>query len=403
MRPKHAERSSHRVRFARTLLRGLTLWLALAAPLAASAQEDDVTLSMARERFKEGVQYFDQELYDKARAAFVQAYALRKHPAVLLNLAQSELRSGHEADAAAHFAQYLREHKEATDTERQGAVAGLAAAKAAVMEVPLEVDPEGAEVFVDDKLIGLSPLPQPLYLAPGRHELTARKDGREDTVTIAAVAGQSMTVTLRPRRTQRGAEPPSAPAVSGKRPVAEERDPEPGSRVEADSRGFFGWAAESPGAWIGAGLTLAGIAGGVGFGLAASDSYDSADSVLTRIREEAAADGLATTQGLCTNPAVALERATMLQGEPAQRAADYEKACSRYRDNIDSGDSMKTLSTVSWVVAGVAAAGTVVYYFIDTSGSDAETAKRATQTAARVRFVPYLSPGERGLAIVGEF
>ncbi len=68
---------------------------------------------MARERFKEGVAFFDKKEYDKARVAFLQAYALKKHPAVLLNLAQSELRSSHEAEAAKHFVAYLRESKDA--------------------------------------------------------------------------------------------------------------------------------------------------------------------------------------------------------------------------------------------------------------------------------------------------
>ena len=57
----------------------------LLAPAPALAQ-DDVTLSMARERFKEGVGYFDKKDFAKARVAFLQAYALKKHPAVLLNL-----------------------------------------------------------------------------------------------------------------------------------------------------------------------------------------------------------------------------------------------------------------------------------------------------------------------------
>ena len=74
--------------------------LAFAAPPVHASTEDDATVAMARERFKEGVSFFDLKQYDKARAAFLQAYALKKHPAVLLNLAQSELRSGHEADAA---------------------------------------------------------------------------------------------------------------------------------------------------------------------------------------------------------------------------------------------------------------------------------------------------------------
>ncbi len=37
---------------------------------------------------------------------------------------------------------------------------------------------------------------------------------------------------------------------------------------------------------IGGGLTLAGIAAGVGFGLGAKDSHDGADSVLGRIRQK---------------------------------------------------------------------------------------------------------------------
>lgn len=408
MRSKHAERGDNLGRSVRTLVLGIGIGLASLAPPPALA-EDDATLTMARERFKEGVQYFDQELYDKARAAFVQAYALRKHPAVLLNLAQSELRSGHEADAATHFAQYLREHTEATEAERQGAQAGLASAKAAVMEVPIEVDAIGAEVFLDQTLQGTTPLPQPLYLAPGRHTIVARKDGREDSVDVEAVAGQSRSITLRPKR---GFHPTEA-APPPKKPALAEVEPEPAeTSASVDSQGFFSWFASSPVAWIGGGLTVAGVAGGIGFGLGSRNSYDSADSVLLRIRQEAARDGLPDrdgdgrpdTTGLCTNPAAALSQATNIQGgNLAARAADYEKACSRYSDNVDSGDNMKTLATVSWVVAGVAAAGTVVYYFVDSSGSSEQSAQKKRPAAARTRVIPYLSPGERGIAIVGEF
>src|SRR5688500_8585594 len=268
------------------------------------------------------------------------------------------------------------------------------------MEVPVEVDADGAEVFVDQTLEGTSPLPQPLYLAPGRHTILARKEGREDSVQIDAVAGHSTTVTLRPRKPKQEAAAPTPAEPTETEPPADEPVSETPATVE--SKGFFAWAADSPVAWIGGGLTLAGIAGGIGFGLGAADSYDSADSVLARIRQEATDDGLMSTQGLCSDPAAALMRATMLRGDPAQRAADYEKACARYSDNIDSGDSLKTLSTVSWVVAGVAAAGTIVYYFIATSGSPS-SASRKRSPLAGTRFVPYVSAGERGFAIIGEF
>src|SRR6202000_2446152 len=129
----------------------------LSAPQAHAAppRDDDATVAMARERFKEGVAFFDKKEFDKARAAFLQAYALKKHPAVLLNLAQSELRSNHEADAAKHFAAYLRESKDASDSERQAAEAGLNATRALLAEVTVSVDESGAEVFVDGSSEGV--------------------------------------------------------------------------------------------------------------------------------------------------------------------------------------------------------------------------------------------------------
>src|SRR6185503_3408313 len=79
--------------------------LILLFPLLAHADGDT---DMARQRFNEGVHFFDRGEYDKARGAFLQAWALKRHPAVLLNLAQSSLRSHHEAEAARYFEEYLR-------------------------------------------------------------------------------------------------------------------------------------------------------------------------------------------------------------------------------------------------------------------------------------------------------
>ena len=107
--------------FRTSLTTSVCLLVLLTSIAGAQAQSDETATSMARERFKEGVQYFDQKQYDRARVAFLQAFALKRHPAVLLNLAQSELRSGHEADAAKHFSMFLRESKDATAAEREGA------------------------------------------------------------------------------------------------------------------------------------------------------------------------------------------------------------------------------------------------------------------------------------------
>ena len=86
----------------------LVAFAPMALPRVAFAQDDAVTKA-ARARFQEGVADFDKGDYAAARAAFLEAYALKQHPAVLLNLAQSSLKSGHFLDAAKYFQKYLND------------------------------------------------------------------------------------------------------------------------------------------------------------------------------------------------------------------------------------------------------------------------------------------------------
>ncbi len=371
----------------------------LLVPVRAHAQ-DDVTITMARERFKEGVSYFDKKDYPKARVAFLQAYALKKHPAVLLNLAQSELRSGHEADAAKHFAQYLREHKDATESERQGAETGLTAAKALVGEVSLDVDAAGAEVFVDGDLEGSSPLPGSIYLPPGTHQIQAKKDGKTASSEVTATAGQSSSLRLRVVSRPR-------PATAAVGPVpAESTEAEPSVAESPSTRkSFVPWLTSTPGAMIGVGLTGVGLIGGGAFAVGAKSSYDAANSVQDQIIAKAVGtDGKANSRGVCNNPAQWLSESPKWSTASAEarqdRARQYDDNCNKYNDNVKSGDTFKTLAIVSLAVAGAAAVGTVIYYFVDSKDTEA-SAKRAR--APRVIVLPVYQPGFSGGLISGTF
>src|SRR5580658_7395024 len=86
--------------------------------VVAQSATDDATTSMARARFKEGVDFFDKGQFDNARVSFLQAYALKKHPAVLLNLAWSCLKSGHAFEAERYFRQFLTDSKDVSDKQR---------------------------------------------------------------------------------------------------------------------------------------------------------------------------------------------------------------------------------------------------------------------------------------------
>ncbi|MEO8901912.1 MAG: hypothetical protein ABI488_08605 [Polyangiaceae bacterium] len=376
--------------------------LAAAAPLAARAGDEDATV-IARERFRSGVAFFDKKEYEKARLAFLQAYALKKHPAVLLNLAQSELRSAHEADAAKHFAAYLREPKDTTDAEQQAAQAGLTAAKVVVAEVDVSVDTDGAEIYIDGTLEALSPLPGAVYMAVGTHTVEARKDGQSEARQVSAAAGKQLKVRI--TLAQKAAPAPvTSSATAGATPP-----PEMPAQDNAHSgrKPFFKWLVSSPVGLVGLGLTGAGAAGGVGFGIASRKAYSNSDSVADQINGAAVKDsGVAQpdTTNLCNDPTGWLT----MQGYAASnmtptlkdRAAQYSSACAKYPDNVHKGDTFKTLSTVGFVVGGVAAVGTIIYYFVDPKAKDPAEARAGSR---RMTFVPTITPGQAGLTVLGSF
>lgn len=383
---------------------GTTTW----SPRVALAGDDDTAaIEMARQRFQEGVRYFDAKQYDKARAAFLQAYALKKHPTVLLNLAQSELRSAHDAEAAEHFAEYLRENRDAGASERQSAEQGLASAKARVAEVSLAVDLPDAEVFVDNDSRGHAPLPGPVYLSPGTHTLQARKEGKVATSTVTASAGQSVSVALnfsnvgrtatpRPETTaaaQPTPPPPPQPEVEPRPTGVESSATTEGSIEPGGTRSFGAWYAHRPLAWVFTGVGGIGLAGGVGFAISANRNYKDADSVASQIDDAAKINGI-PTQGLCVNSA-------LLSSLPPARADAYRSACQKYKDNVDRGDTMKTLATVSAAVGGAFLVGTVVYYFVDRGSGTSQKAQ--VEPVPSLRFSPVIAPGMLGISAGASF
>ncbi len=383
----------------------LSARLVAAAP-PAHAAEEDATVAVARDRFKAGVAFFDKKDFDKARVAFLQAYALKKHPAVLLNLAQSELRSAHEADAAKHFSAYLREATDATAAETQAAQAGLNAAKLAVCEVDVNVDESGAEISIDGTLEGISPLPGAVYLAPGPHTLEARKGARSTATQVNAGAAKELSATL-----ALNAAPAPVPSPVEAAPPQPAPAPAPESASLASDGGrkpFFKWLVSSPVGLVGLGLTGVGVGSGIGFAIASRKNYSNSDSVADQINQAAITDSGSTmpnTTNLCNDPRAWLGgvgyKASDKPTSIDQRAAQYSNACAKYPDSVQRGDTFKSIATVSFVVAGVAAVGTVLYYFVDPNAKDAPS--DASAKRRRIALVPSVGPKQTALTVVGSF
>lgn len=387
----------------------------------AQAQDDQVT-TMAREKFKDGVTAYQAGRFEEARALFLQAYALKRHPAVLLNLGQSELKAGYVEDGANHLQQFLREHESATEQQKADAKAGIAEAQKRTGRAILIVDADGADLAIDGKSIGKSPLFDPYFIAPGQHEASASYQGKTASTKFDAARGKAVPVqitlgvsgaaspvptptpTPTPAPTPTPTGPPTPqpgampqPGYPPPGPLGPQPQP-PGMTYGADTgadtgrQNFFDWFADTPVAWVGAGLTGVGLIGGIAFGAAGASASSSADDVTAAIQTEVdenrgqpiSQGGLSSSQTPC-GP----------EDDPSADVPYYADACNQLRDNLDNRDLDYTLMGVFFGVGALAAAGTVVYYFVDTADGGDGTAS--------IQVVPILSGQTQGMGLVGTF
>jgi hypothetical protein len=390
------------------LLCAVCFALGVASPGIAVA-EDDGTVEMARQRFREGVSFYDQRQWEKARLAFLQAYALKPHPSILMNLAQSELRGGRPADAAGHFTEYLKGNTEASEAEKQEGELGLAAAKSKVGEVTVTVDVPGAQVSVDGDEKGVAPLNGPLYMAPGAHTVEAKSNDRHASKTVNASAGQAVSTSLSLRGAAASAAPaaaagagggaaPAAAAPAEEHAAAASEEPpvelqeSPSADVSTGGRKpFFVWWKETPLAIVGTVVGVVGLGGGVTMAILSHQDYNRAGSLKSQIKTEWETVDTVQDKSLGGGPCDT--------NQPDLIRNKYQDACTKFQDASNAGDLKKTLAIVGTAVGGVAIVGTVVYYFVDSKTA----ASAQTGNKFRAQLVPWMGSGNSGLSVVGQF
>ena len=368
---------------------------------AQGAAQDDALTKRARARFQEGVEAFDKGQWENARLSFMEAYALKKHPAVLLNLAQSCVRAGHPGEAARYFSQFLREATQATPAQRADAEKGLAEARAKGGRVEVTA-PNGTEILVagpsGDVRLGTTPLTEPLDVDAGTTTLKGRApDGTVETVTVTVAAGQKTSVKLGPQasaaptpvpvpapvppktdppKAESPAEPPKAEPPAEPPPVEPPHDKKPG---------LFSPPKTMVPVFVGAGVGVLGLAGTIIFAAAKGSAQSSADQVTAEIRD-AAAKRSVSTQGICTNP-----------------PADFKKACSALTENNDAVDTNATLANVSVVVMVVGFVGAGAWYLFGPKRDAAPTASNVFRLRNDAQLVPMVTPQGGGLVLTQPF
>jgi tetratricopeptide (TPR) repeat protein len=190
--------------------RSSTLWLAVLLPLtaasavaaqpaeAAKPKADDVTAS-AREHFQRGTEYYSEGDFRAALIEFERAYALRPSYRLLYNLAQVAYELRDYAAAERHFRAYLVEGEDEITPERRAEVRHeLDRLRERVASLDIRTEPSGAQVHVDDRLVGTTPFSAAVRVSAGRRRVLAELPGYAPvTRAIDVAGGEDLSVELR--------------------------------------------------------------------------------------------------------------------------------------------------------------------------------------------------------------
>jgi hypothetical protein len=152
----------------------------------------------ARLHFKNGVDLYREHNFRAALIEFKRAYKASPHYKLLYNLGQASLELQEDSSAIDYFTNYLNEGGDELDPDRRREVKQtIARLQARLATATITVNQTGAEVYVDDSLVGTSPLADGIKVSVGRRRFSAIKRGfpvAEQTIDVAA--GDHVTVGL---------------------------------------------------------------------------------------------------------------------------------------------------------------------------------------------------------------
>lgn len=157
----------------------------------------------AERLYKEGVKADASLQWEQARKLMSEAFAIADGAKLDLrykiaaNLGIVALKAGKAREAATALRFVLDKTPDLHPDDRAQTERVLAEAKSRIGVVTVRVDHAGTPVYVDDKLVGISPLSMPVFVDPGTHTFEAEKSARERvTKTFEVAAGSQPVVEL---------------------------------------------------------------------------------------------------------------------------------------------------------------------------------------------------------------
>ncbi len=157
----------------------LVAYLGAAGPSFAQATKRDAGSALAgsltgdaRKAYDEARAFYNQGEFARALESLERAHKLSADPRLLWNIAACEKKLGRWASAMRHVERYRSAAATMIgDAEKREADEFVSAAAAYVGMVTVASNIDGTEIFVDDELLGTTPLPKPIAVDEGEHRV----------------------------------------------------------------------------------------------------------------------------------------------------------------------------------------------------------------------------------------
>jgi hypothetical protein len=143
----------------------------------------------ARQRYERGLKLYEEGAFDGARSEFERAYALAATYKLLYNIGVVYAQLADFVGAIKFLEQYLQEGGAQIPEARRNEVTKLLSElRSRVAKLQVRVNEPDSDVYIDDVLVGRSPLAESVAVNPGRRKVSATKKGRVPSSKVIDVA-----------------------------------------------------------------------------------------------------------------------------------------------------------------------------------------------------------------------
>jgi hypothetical protein len=219
----------------------------------------------AGEHFARGVRLYEEQDWRAALIEFERAVTLAPRFEVLYNVAQCHYQLQDYAGALRAFERYLTDGGGQIEADERARVeTTIEDLRGRVAQVRVETNVSGAEITVDDVVVGTTPLSEALLVSEGRRRVAASKPGFVPFSRFVDLAGRDTTavnLVLAPI-----AMPTAAPAAAAAPPPATPSPPTPPRGTRSVAPGL-----------VALGIGAVGVGVGAAFGLVAVDNRNDLD------------------------------------------------------------------------------------------------------------------------------